>query len=375
MLKDISNETSLARAVEFIKASTRIAPKTSSEDIDTLNYKELSGSLIINREYQRNYIQTPETASAYIESIFLGLIIPEIQVFEDYNTGTREIIDGQQRVLSLLKFYRGEYRLTKLKEFPQLNDLTYNELPQELKNVIRTFQVNIRTFTNEDQLYKYTIFERLNTGTKKLNSQEVRNCVYRGKMIDLAKELAENEDVAELFIGVKNTRYQRVEVILNIMASMFFFKSIEKQKLLHSDVMKVRINKFLELSREFSDEQIQEFGDRFLELTKFILTHFNLVHIVHIMYPDNPNYSIVKTLCESLYCGLSSYDLNQCEPYLDKIRTNVYTAFTSEDYKETIGTSALKYIKSIIARHTIIDNAISEGMKYNSTLKMARMAN
>ena len=224
MLKNISKETSLVKSVSFIKESTRISPKSSCEDVDTLNYKELSGSLVINREYQRNYIQTNESASSYIESIFLGLIIPEIQVFEDYNTGEREIIDGQQRVLSLLKFYRGEYKLKNLKEFPELNGFYFKDLPQELKNIIKNFQVNIRTFTNSDELYKYTIFERLNTGTKKLNSQEVRNCVYRGKMIDLAKSIAEIDEVVELFLGVKNTRYQRVEVILKYNVAYTFIQ-------------------------------------------------------------------------------------------------------------------------------------------------------
>ena len=72
MLRNIENENSLVKTINFIKESTRISPKSSCEDIDTLNYKEKSGSIIIDYSYQRNFIQTHESASAYVESIFLG---------------------------------------------------------------------------------------------------------------------------------------------------------------------------------------------------------------------------------------------------------------------------------------------------------------
>lgn len=360
MLKNISKETSLVKSVSFIKESTRISPKSSCEDVDTLNYKELSGSLVINREYQRNYIQTNESASSYIESIFLGLIIPEIQVFEDYNTGEREIIDGQQRVLSLLKFYRGEYKLKNLKEFPELNGFYFKDLPQELKNIIKNFQVNIRTFTNSDELYKYTIFERLNTGTKKLNSQEVRNCVYRGKMIDLAKSIAEIDEVVELFLGVKNTRYQRVEVILNIMSLIHLFKYEESQEFLKNDTMKMRINKYLELARDFDDEYLKDIEERFIELTYFISKHFNMVHIINMMYPDRPNFSVPKTLCESLYTAFYDYDLSKCEKRIDEIRTSIFEVFVSREYKDCLGLSSLKSYKLTSARTELVKKAIDK---------------
>ena len=360
MLKNMSKETSLSKAIAFVKESTRISPKSSCEDIDTLNYKELSGSLVINREYQRNYIQSEESASAYIESIFLGLIIPEIQVFEDYNTGEREIIDGQQRVLSLLKFYRGEFKLKKLKEFPELNGLYYNDLPVELKNVIRNFQVNIRTFTNSDELYKYVIFERLNTGAKKLNSQEVRNCVFRGEMLDAVKPLAELDEVIEMFIGIKNVRFQRVEVVLNIISLIQVFEKEEYKELLSDDVMKRRINKFLELAKSFDTETINTITQNFTNLTKFIHKNFNIIHIINLMYPEQPNFSVAKTICETLYTAFSAYDLDVCEEYIDSIRTSIYEALASKEYKECLGNASLKTCKLIELRNDIVKNAINK---------------
>lgn len=359
MLKDISKETSLAKSVSFIKESTRMLPKSSCEDIDTLNYKEMSGSLVINREYQRNFIQTKESASAYIESIFLGLIIPEIQVFEDYNTGEREIIDGQQRVLSLLKFYRGEYKLTNLKKFPELNGLYYNDLPIELKNIIKNFQVNVRVFTNSDEMYKFLIFERLNTGTKKLNAQEVRNCVYRGEMINLAKSLAELDEVIEVFVSVKNVRYERVEAILNIMSIWHLLYDESAKELLTNDNMKVRVNRFLELSRNFNQEELESLKNRFLELTNFISENLNVSEIMRAMYPDRPNYAVCKTICESLYAAFYQYNLNDCKENIDTLKELLIEQFTSKEYKEFLGTSDSKKCREIIKRNNLLTEAIN----------------
>ena len=358
MLKDISKENSLAKVTSFIKESARICPKSSCEDIDTLNYKEKSGGLVIDRSYQRNFIQTLEGASAYVESIFLGLIIPEIQVFEDYNTGKREIIDGQQRVLSLLKYYRGEYPLTKLKELPQLNGLYFNDLPVELQGVIKNFQMNIRTFTNEDELYKYIIFERLNTGAKKLNSQEVRNCIYRGEMLDSIKSMSSEQEIVDLFKGVKNKRFERDEQILNVISLMYFFNDKDGKELKCGDIMKRRINDFLERSSSFTEEQINAIKKRFLELTEFITCCIDMDEAMSLMYEESVTNVVVKTLCESTYLSLDAYDLNKCEPKIDELKKAIYNAFTSDEYRETLGLSSTKTYNMIARRNDIMKKAI-----------------
>lgn len=365
MLNNIKEEKSLVKIISFVKDSTRISPKSSCEDIDTLNYKEKSGSLVIDYSYQRNFIQTLESASAYIESILLGLIIPEIQVFEDYNTGKREILDGQQRVLSLLKYYRGEYPLTKLKEFPELNGLYFDELPPALKGVIRNFQVNIRTFTNEDELYKYVIFERLNTGAKKLNSQEVRNCVYRGKMIETAKELSEQELVVKMFRGVKNNRFERVEQVLNIL-SLLYFVNNNKKDVKVSNVMKVRINKFLEDSKDFSDEEILNIRERFLSLTDFILRCVDFDEALKLIYDDYIGFTVSKSLSEALYLSLDRFDLDKCEPRINQLKDAFYNVFCNTQFKNTLGTSQSRAYGMVLLRNKLMVNAIHSVLNKNS---------
>lgn len=365
MLKEISKTKSLIKVIDFVKESTRIGPKSSCEDIETLDFKERNGSLVIDYTYQRNYIQSLESASAYVESIFLGLIIPEIQIFEDYNTGQREIIDGQQRTLSLLKFYRGEYALTKLKELPELNGFYFKDLPLPLQNIIKGFQLNIRTFTNEDIDYKYVMFERLNTGAKKLNSQEVRNCMFRGEMLDKIKEISGLDSVAKLFKHIKNNRFERDEFVSSLLALMYFLNTEDGKQFRCGDKMKKRINDFLEQAKNFEPNEMAFISSRFLELTEFIAKYIDVKDISSYMYSGGPISAMAsKSIYESLYVAFDREDLSVCRQNIRAILPKLYDAFNSEEYKETLGSSSSKSLPKVTTRiekvHESIHSAITE---------------
>ena len=66
---------------------------------------------------------------------------------------------------------------------------------------------------------KFEVFERLNTGAVKLNDQELRNCIYRGRYNELLKRLSQNKDFLFLF-GLKepDKRMRDRELILRFFA-------------------------------------------------------------------------------------------------------------------------------------------------------------
>lgn len=73
MALEITNEL-----IKTIKKNSYEKPDFIVEDIGTIDFKEKNGSLVIDRSYQRNFIQTDKNISKYVESVFLGLVIPEI---------------------------------------------------------------------------------------------------------------------------------------------------------------------------------------------------------------------------------------------------------------------------------------------------------
>ncbi len=57
--------------------------------------------------FQRNYVWDQVKASKLIESFLLGLPVPGVFLYKDRETKKLAVIDGQQRILSAIRFYRG----------------------------------------------------------------------------------------------------------------------------------------------------------------------------------------------------------------------------------------------------------------------------
>jgi hypothetical protein len=106
-------------------------------------------------------------------------------------------MDGQQRITALRAFYNGEFELTDLKEWPEINGRTYQTLPDKLKAGLDrrsiTSIVLLKESTNDENeasSLRETVFERLNTGGVELSRQEIRNALYRGRMNNLLDRLS-----------------------------------------------------------------------------------------------------------------------------------------------------------------------------------------
>jgi uncharacterized protein with ParB-like and HNH nuclease domain len=154
------------------------------------------GELILQPLYQRNFVATDLIASKLIESILLDVPIPVVYLAEEQDENF-SVIDGQQRLTSFLCYLEGKFpdsrpfKLSGLKVLPDLNRKLFADLDSELQKKIRSTTIHsiiIKKESNPD--IKFEIFERLNTGSTKLNEDEIRNTVYRGSYIELLAELS-----------------------------------------------------------------------------------------------------------------------------------------------------------------------------------------
>ncbi len=104
--------------------------------------------------------------------------------------GRLEVIDGQQRLTTLIKFVSNGFPLQKLPRVSSLNGKLYRELDPEYQEKISDAPIrSIVIDAGNDPNLRYEVFERLNRGAMGLNEQELRNCVYRGPFCDLLAEL------------------------------------------------------------------------------------------------------------------------------------------------------------------------------------------
>ena len=149
------------------------------------------GLLNLQPKFQREYVWAlrPELPSRLIESVLLEIPIPPIYFGKD-TEGRLEMIDGQQRLTTLVDFVTNKFQLRKLNRMASLNGKLFKDLPQPqqekiLDTPIRSIVIDAAKNTD----LRYEVFERLNRGSMVLNEQELRNCVYRGEFNDLLAEL------------------------------------------------------------------------------------------------------------------------------------------------------------------------------------------
>jgi len=141
--------------------------------------------LTIQPEYQRLFRWSFEQRSRLIESILLELPIPEVYVIEN-DDGTYELIDGLQRVCSVIHFMNPTIlgleplKLTGCDLVPELNELSFEDLPLKLKLQIKRSTVRTIVIKRQSKsMLRYEMFKRLNTGGTSLSAQELRNCTAR----------------------------------------------------------------------------------------------------------------------------------------------------------------------------------------------------
>ena len=106
------------------------------------------GELMLQPNYQRNYVATDLIASKLIESILLDVPIPVVYLAEEMD-GSLSVIDGQQRLTSFLSYLEGKFpdsrpfKLSGLKVLSELNRKLFSDLEGDLQKKIRSTTRNL----------------------------------------------------------------------------------------------------------------------------------------------------------------------------------------------------------------------------------------
>ncbi len=285
------------------------------------------GELALQPQYQRNFVATDLIASKLIESILLDVPIPVVYLAEEQD-GSYSVIDGQQRLTSFLSYLEGKFpdlrpfKLSGLKVLPELNRKLFTELNTELQKKIRSTTIHsiiIKKESNPD--IKFEIFERLNTGSTKLNEDEIRNTVYRGSYIELLSELSENP----VFHGLVRKENFKKRMIYRGMILRFFALS-EKSYLNYKASMKQFSNKELRDNRDLSPTKVKEYKLKFehcLDLVKVVFGDMAFRRYL----PGNENESgkwadtqINMALYDIQMVGFVNYSKNEILAKADLIR-------------------------------------------------------
>lgn len=245
--------------------------------------------------FQRNYVWDRKRASKFIESLILGLPVPQIFLYQKARNQFL-VIDGQQRLLSIYYFIKQRFPLMeKRAELRKIFD-EYNGIPDEIIHDDRYFQdfklqfaktesgdknpldglkystlnvyksnfeyMTVRCMAirqnepKEDDSSVFEIFSRLNTGGVNLTNQEIRACLYYSEFFCMLNRANQNEMWRKLYGKAEDGKFKDVEIILRSFALLFGQES-------YNGAMNSFINKFAKKAMEFSTEKTQYLYDLF----------------------------------------------------------------------------------------------------------------
>ncbi|HVE70984.1 MAG TPA: DUF262 domain-containing protein [Thermoanaerobaculia bacterium] len=154
------------------------------------------GALDLTPEFQRRHVWQEDQSSYLIDTILNGLPFPEIYVRSDTTDAgdtTYQIVDGQQRIRSILDFAKNDLVLVGEDVSPRLVGKSFEDLSPDEKKTFWNYDVVVRDLVDATDGDIRDVFRRLNVSAEILTDQELRHAEYTGKFRKLMEELADDE--------------------------------------------------------------------------------------------------------------------------------------------------------------------------------------
>lgn len=284
MEKDISLKKKLDELQSLARERT-VKTQNIEYDLETLVKKIKKGVIKINPDYQRNHRWNNVTSSKLMESLILNIPVPTIYLSQDIDVDEEveddvarySVIDGQQRLTAIYNYMNNEFDLEGLEILKPLNGMFYKNLPPFLIRRLEERTIKcLRIDSTVDPQVKYDIFERLNSGSVQLESQELRNAVYRGRFNELIKELAKNPYFRELLnikdknpdVNNKVKKMEDVEMVLRFFS--LDDSGVHAMKKSFKDFLSEQMDRF----NKCTTEELKEKSQNFINVINIIYEKF-----------------------------------------------------------------------------------------------------
>lgn len=237
------------------------------------------GDLRIDPEYQRLFRWDLERQSEYIESLLLNIPTPPL-FFATNPDGKSEVIDGLQRLSTLIKFFApevfdGEIEVATAENNEQeqnnlevatlllsaplvasIEGYSVKTLPEALVRTLRYTRVPVILLEKESSTRaRYHVFKRLNRSGSVLSDQEIRNCsarLFGNAFPQMLRELASKDEVRAA-IGLPDEHVRKMaieEYMLKLLANLY-----------SPDPLKHSVVEFLDDFMQYGSEGKFSFGE------------------------------------------------------------------------------------------------------------------
>ena len=171
-----------------------------------------NGQLDLDPAYQRRSVWNDNYRRFYIDTVMRDFPSPSIYLDVEIQPGSPtvyHVIDGKQRLESLLGFSRDDFHLGNALAGEGLQDAYFSQLPKDWQEKFVGYVLNVEQITGASDAELTEAFDRLNRNVARLNSQELRNARFAGRFINKALDLAAHPFWVETGIATR-VRIQRM---------------------------------------------------------------------------------------------------------------------------------------------------------------------
>ena len=313
-------------------------PSTNMKIIELFNKIE-SGSLISNPDFQRKLVWKKQHKFHFIETILKNYPFPEVYIASlemdiDNISATEIVVDGQQRLTTIIDYIKGEGDFTNQLKIPKFNDLVNDD-----KRAFLNYLITVKDLKDMDMDNIKDIFKRINNTEYSLNTVEKINAQYGdGEFVIFSKLLLEsdynpNDEVTDIVINQEDK--QKINDFFNQnsifnendikrMFALQFIMSIVST-MIHGDYFSrhSKTNEFIELyNEEFSE--YENIVNTIVEIVEFINSlefnsksyWFNKANVFTLII-ELSKVNIVELNIEILKEKLNSLELNSKKYFAD----------------------------------------------------------
>lgn len=290
-------------------------------------YKEKQ--IDIQPDFQRDIVWSNTMQSRLIDSLVKQLPIPSLCISLDYKTQERFVIDGLQRIASVVKFLdfepTNEWKLSRLEDIDdRISGKTnvkiksrYPDLINKVQNTMLPITVLRCDYSKDSHMhYLFTIFHRLNTGGSKLSNQEIRNCIYNGNFNSFLKSAVEYDNYISLFnVDLdKIDRFSNEELVLRFLSFSFNLDNYKGQ-------LARFLNEFMDKYKNTSEDNINKFREVFKRTIDLIYTR---------VLDSNALPKLSKATTEAIFVGVAR-NIEKLEVEPNQVLNEKYMSLRSDD--------------------------------------------
>lgn len=298
---------------------------------------EVLHGIVLSPDYQRQYRSTPVEEASIIESIILGIPIPEIFLVRTSNRGIqlRHVMDGQHRLTAIYRYVKDKFPLKNLDilgESEEFVNRKFSELSRENKIKILGSHLSILEFYPfGDDKIEIELFKRYNRNTKPLEKHEIAMATYYSgtsqfitNYLNNHMDNRESDELSERIVKIYNITKDRKDKQKNHQELCILLSILTNgPDLAAKDGVEIA-NNFLQaksiLFKNNENEDLEGLKEKFEEFNKLVLMISEKIE-----YPFSSNlYKLSEKRTSKYHIGVSMvlatiayyYDINIDSPDL-----------------------------------------------------------